>query len=362
VLADLQAAVEQSEFYQQVAKGLIRGIYSKETINRLGNRLVALAHHAYTLRNIDVVEQTSQMLMSLPLSHNYRSIGSYYHSFYLRHNGQIAEARTLLERLADKVPHCYRGRVIMSLAGLVFDNGDYESALPLYVEAGHAAHEKNWCDWFTALTTQRMVAVLNSINGNQHRALADLEKLLPVAYAARTSYPHEFYNYLNSLAIELGESGRLKEARNVCKIVLASPYLSLYKEWRETGDEIALRGYRASRSLVVVNRRLPKLENVVSMPIREQSESISSEKPVRPFFHQQAGVTFIREWKANMVKKRNGDKKDDKPKEELDDREMLLKIVQISTQKGLPDQALLEMVDALEKVAAKYSKKDDKND
>jgi hypothetical protein len=63
-----------------------------------------------------------------------------------------------------------------------------------------------------------------------------------------------------------------------------------------------------------------------------------------------------------MVKERNGDKKDDKPTGELDDREMLLRIVQISTQKGLPDEALMEMVDALEKIAAKYTQKDDKTD
>jgi hypothetical protein len=99
------------------------------------------------------------------------------------------------------------------------------------------------------------------------------------------------------------------------------------------------------------------------MPVREHGESIGSEKPIRPFFHQRAGVTILQDWKSDMAKKRNGDKKDNKPTEELDDREMLLKIVQISTQKGLPDEALLEMVDALEKIAAKYTKKgDDKDD
>jgi hypothetical protein len=98
------------------------------------------------------------------------------------------------------------------------------------------------------------------------------------------------------------------------------------------------------------------------MPLREHGESISSDKSIRPFLHQRAGVTILQDWKSNMVKKRNGDKKDNKPTEELDDREMLLKIVQISTQKGLPDAALLEMVDSLEKIAAKYTNKDDKTD
>lgn len=146
VLADLHRSIRQGEFYQQIADGLIRGVYKREAINRLGDNLTALAHHANTIRQTDVVEQASQMLMNLPLPREYRSIGRYYHSFNLRREGRTADARTLLVNIEAEVPCWYRGRVIMSLAGLEFDNGDFQSALRLYIEAGRAAYDKNWHD------------------------------------------------------------------------------------------------------------------------------------------------------------------------------------------------------------------------
>ena len=170
MLTDLQTINRQGEFYQQISQELIRGCYSREALNRLAGRLITLAHHAYTLRQMDVVEQAGLTLLSLPVSQRYRSIGHFYKALCLKRSGHLTEARTLLEKLTDEVPYQYRGRVIMSLAGLVFDNGEYESALPLYVQASRAAWHRNSCDWFTVLTTQRMLAVLKSIDGDNRRA------------------------------------------------------------------------------------------------------------------------------------------------------------------------------------------------
>jgi tetratricopeptide (TPR) repeat protein len=355
-------ASRQGEFYQQIAQALIKGVRTKEALTSLGERLTKFAHYAYSSRQMDVVEQVSQVLMNLPLGREIRNIARYYQAFCIKRRGQFSEARNLFERVADEGPLKYRARAIIALGSIAFDSGDFQSALPLYLEGNHAAIHNREFDPLAAFYASHMLAVINSIDGNHRGSLADLERMLPLARAVGLSYPPLYYIYLNSLAVEKIEVGQMEEARNLSKIVLATPYANAYSEWHATSDEIEIKGYRASRSVVVVHRRLPKSDNVVSMPVREHSESISSQKPIRPFFHQQAGVTFIREWKANMVKKRNGDKKDDKPKEELDDREMLLKIVQISTKKGLPDVALQEMVDALENIAAKYAQKDDKTD
>lgn len=46
----------------------------------------------------------------------------------------------------------------------------------------------------------------------------------------------------NSLAVELFAVWRLEEAKNVSQIVLASPFASPYPEYRETREEIALKG------------------------------------------------------------------------------------------------------------------------
>jgi tetratricopeptide (TPR) repeat protein len=362
-VAETQTEISYGGLYQQLAAlGFVRRAYTKEVFHELGNVLINVAEHAYALRQMEVLEQASQILINAPLPHQYESIGHYYYALCKLRQGRFDEAQALFGQVVEEAPLQYRARAMLSIGGMFFLKGDSQSALPFYVDATRAASYSDR-NFLISTIAQRSIAILKGVDGNHRGALADLESLFPLVRAIGFWYPSEFYNYLNSFAIELGESGRLEEAQNVCKIVLASPLLCSYPEWRETSDEVALKGYRASRSLIAVNQRVPKSENVLSLPIREHSDGIGPTKPIRPFLHQGAGVTFIQDWKSNMAKKRNGDKKDNKPSEELDDREMLLKIVQISTQKGLPDEALMEMVDALEKIAAKYTKKDgDKND
>ena len=351
VLADLHNASGTDEFYQQIAQWLLKSISTEQAINGLGRRLIAIAHRAFTFRQIEIVEQASQMLMSLPLSDQYRSIGLYYHSLNLRRQGQVAEAQTTLEGLVDRVSVQYRGRVIMSLAGLATDRGDFQSALPLYIEAGRAAYDKNWRDWFTCLTTQRMLSVIKGVDGNHSGALADLESLFPIARTIGRWYPNEFYNYLNSLAIELGEVGRLEEASNVCKIVLASPLLSAYPEWRETWDDIQVRRYRTSRSVLLLNHSALNIDNIVRLPLAERDEDASPEKSYRSPFHQQASVTVLKAWKeGKMVKEPNGDEKKD---EEMDDRDVFMEIMRLSSQQGMSSKRLWEILEAVRKVTSK---------
>lgn len=108
-----------------------------------------------------------------------------------------------------------------------------------------------------------MVAVISSEDGNHLGALALLENLLPLAHSTRLLQPHVYYDYLNSLAVELCEVGRLEEAKNVSQIVVASPLAHAYPECRETHNEIALRGRRASRSTVAVSQTIPQPRNIV---------------------------------------------------------------------------------------------------
>lgn len=361
-VAEMQSAISHGEFYQYIVSELTKGICTRQVFADLGNRLIDFAEYAYALRRMDIVEMASQFLLNLPLDSEYQSVGSYYGVLCVYQKGRFAEARGLLERLAQELPPKFRAKALVAMSATFYRSNDFQSYLSLCLEAGRATACNNFYDPQIAITVQRNIALYKSIDGNHRGALADLENMFPLVNAVSRWQPYLFYEHLNSFAVELGEVGRLKEARNVCRIVLASPLANAYPEWRETGDEIALRGYRASRSVVVVNQRVPRIENVLPMPVREHSDSISSDKPISPFFHKRSGVTFLQEWKSKMAKERNGDKKDDKPTEELDDREMLLKIVQISTQKGLPDVALMEMVDALEKIAAKYKQKNDKTD
>lgn len=244
MLNGLPKASRQGEFYQQITEAIIKGTYKKQSFIELGNRLVAVADRAYALRQMDVVEQASHIILNLPLPRDYGSIARYYQAYCIKRSGQFDKARPLFERVAEEVPPAYRARAIVALGSLAFDSGDYQSALPLYIEAGRAAIRSHRFDPLAAFYTGHMVAVLRSIDGNHRGALADLERMFPLVRAIGASYPPMYYNYLNSQAVEMIEVGRLEEARNLSKIVLATPYANAYSEWRDTGADLAVRGYR----------------------------------------------------------------------------------------------------------------------
>jgi len=380
-LADSPTAIRLGGFYQQMAEELIKERYKKQALGSLAPKLIALAHRAYTFRRMDIVEQVAQVLMNLPLSRDSRSIGRYYHSFTLRRRGQVAEARALLDRLAGEVPHRYMGRVIMSLAGLVFDSSDFSSALPLYMEAGRAAATATErSDLFTLTQVQRQIAVLKSIDGDHIGAVAHLEDLRAIARISGSQQPPLWFDYLNSLAVELCAVGRLEEARNICQIVLASPFASAYPEWRETRDEIELREWRASRSVVALSQITdgavssqatagasaipapPEDGNLVRLPMANRDESLAAVEEAAPP-RQTARVLSLQEWKEKMAKQSNGDPQDKKRRnpttakakesrleemEKLGTRGLLLRAMEMLGDERLSDDQLRRVLIILE--------------
>src|SRR5260370_633128 len=77
--------------------------------------------------------------------------------------------------------------------------------------------------------------------------------LFPLARVAGSLRPHTYFDYLNTLSVELAEAGRLEQARRGSEIALASPFAPAYPMWQETFDEITLKERRASRSMVAVS-------------------------------------------------------------------------------------------------------------
>ncbi|HXU36432.1 MAG TPA: hypothetical protein VN937_08720 [Blastocatellia bacterium] len=162
-----------------------------------------------------------------------------------------------------------------------------------------------------------MVAVINSEEGNHVGAVRLLEGLFPLARTMGRWQPHIYYDYMNSLAVELCEVGRLEEARNICQIVLASPLAPAYPEWRETNDEITLRSRRASRSVVAISQWNPESENQVTSETGNLVQLIASRRPdiaetrntVAAPRKQRASVVNLLEWK-NEVNERRGILKD----------------------------------------------------
>jgi tetratricopeptide (TPR) repeat protein len=349
VLTGLPKTSMQGEFYQHLIGQIIKGTYKKQSLIELGNRLVAIADRAYALRQMDVVEQASRLLVNLPLPRDYGSIARYYQAHCIKRSGHFDEAQLLFERAAEEVPPAYKARAIVALGSVSFDSGDYQSALPLYIEAGKAATQSRRFDPLAAFFVGHVLSVMKSIDGNHRGALADLEKMFPFVRAIGSSYPPMYHNYLNSLAVEMIEVGRLEEARNISKNVLATPYAFAYPEWRETGDEIAVRGYRSPKSFVSFSHKVLNAKNVLQLPLSEYGDSTGSEKSSKSLFQQKAKVTVLQEWKEEkMAKKSNGNQKDDKSPQELDkmtNKDLLVEILQRTSKKDMSEKKLRKILE-----------------
>gem|GEM_PF-3789286 len=328
MLAALQTDSRQGEFYQQLAQALIKSFHTKEVIIGFGQRLAAFAQHAYTFRQMDNVEQASKILMNLPIA-EYRNIGLYYYALAIKRRGQTTQAEALLERVADNAPIRYRGQALLSLGAFTIAKGDLKSAIPFYTESVQVASKK---DLLTTVQTLKMVAVVKGMDGNHRGAVADLERLLPVVRAVSVYHPQFLYDYFNSLAVELGEVGRLEEAQNISRIALASPFIIAYPEWRETSNDIERKGYRQSRSFVPITQGVIQ-QNIIRLPERENI-SVSQGEPARILHY---------DWENRMVKEPN-DETQIEDLEGLSENDLMVKLLYLATNKGVTEKKLRKVV------------------
>src|SRR6185503_7912031 len=122
----------------------------------------------------------------------------------------------------------YKAKGLISLAAVEASKGDLASGINLYTEAMKYADKPS-----VFLRGARSIAIIKSMEGFHNQALKDLETIAPLT---RYISPVDRYQYLNSLAVELGEVGRVDEAGNICRVLLASPFTFAYPEWRDTSD------------------------------------------------------------------------------------------------------------------------------
>jgi hypothetical protein len=309
---DFETSISHSGLYQLIASRLTERLHNSQVFREFGDRLVIVAEQAQTFRRMDIVEQASQILVNLP-SKPYEAIGRYYqalcaHSFG---RGDLERAEGLLQHAANNAPIKYRTRAIISLAASHRYRADNQSALELYCEAARLARRNKTHDPYATLGTQRMIAVITSEDGNHRDALALLESLFPLAHSMRWSDPHTYYDYMNSLAVELTEVGRLEEAENVSQIVLASPFAPAYPEWRETSNEIALRQRRPSRNTVSFHQTTAEAparrgtsdgateaENLLRLTTTVRQDSNAAIEPVPS--RKPAPVVSIQDWKKSQ--------------------------------------------------------------
>jgi hypothetical protein len=362
-LARLQNQTSREGFYQEMLLPLIKDGNIKNFLLRAANKLVALAEQAYVFRQIDPLISASQLLIHLPLDQHYLSIGQYYHALSLQKTGEhnLDRALTLLDRVAAKAPPAFRIRALQSLGGNFYYKGSYQLALSFYGEAGRFASANKLYDPYALVGTQKMIAVIKSIEGDHKKALRLLEQMLPLAHKMRRIHPQVYFDYLNSLAVELGEAGRLEQARNVCRIVLESPYACAYPEWRETGKELEIRAEPARRSKVVgVNQSARSdskaVSNVVAMPAREMYGGNLSAVREEAGKRRRARVYSYLEWKKNnMVKESEEGGETKAARQKLTQKQMMMRILSLISDENLSEQEMAEILCSVEDVI--YKKK-----
>jgi len=249
----LQETSAQRSYYQRLIYSFLsRSIYKTEGFESLGRQLANIARQADFARQIEVVEQASQIMLALPFSGQLRNVAKHYQALCAKQKRDFDTSRRLLEGVIEEATPHYRARALQVIGATYYEQGEPDAALPFYVAAGKAAIN---CDLPTLAESQRMIAIVRSIHGDHKQALRDIENLFPLVRVIAKRYPMLYYSFLNSLAVELGEVGRINEARRVCRITLASPFAQAYPEWLETHDELEEKRTDATPSIVAVSKK-----------------------------------------------------------------------------------------------------------
>ena len=313
-------------FYQQLRN-------SSVGFRELGAKLVQNAEYCYVFRKVKQAEETARLLINLPLR-QYQLIGQYYLGWCKYARG--ADVKSIFERVAEHAPSQYRARAMHTLAALAAKEGNTASELRWIVESMKVS---------PSLEGLRGMAIVKAREGFHTSSLKDLEACMPLArYADALSY----YDYLNSYAVELGESGRTDEAHNITRIVLASPLASFYPEWQATADDLkpVSRSFVVTNSFAAINQSQYIPSNVVPMPVvrHSKSENIRYNWPAKVFNLQQ--------WKKKMVKD------NDKNKAPKTRREMMLRLMEIMSDEELSDYNLERILKDAERIASESKEKD----
>ncbi|MEN3331551.1 MAG: hypothetical protein V7641_916 [Blastocatellia bacterium] len=253
-------------------------------------------------------------------------IGQFYEGWCAFRRGKACKAtfETVIEQ-----SEAFRSKALISLAAIEAGSENYSEAIKYY--EGAIKQSKNISVFVQAI---RGIIVLETLDGNHALAVKHLEDLKPLVCHLT---PFARYQYLNSLAVELGEVGRTEEAQNICKLVLASPYAFAYPEWRETSDAINLQGYK-SRSTVSLSQRITP-QNLLHLPERTSSAQTTPNP-----FQQPGSVTKLEDWKRKMVKEPNGNDTDQLP-EDMTSQDMAMKLLELITENRYEEDKIREILE-----------------
>jgi tetratricopeptide (TPR) repeat protein len=275
--------LNKNQYYQHLIHALLTRRASEfENVEQLTKRLAAIARQAYVAKQTEVVEQASQLMSALSIFEKSKSVAVYYEALCKKQRGDIEGARQYLKQVADGPLQQYRARALQNLGATYFEKGNATKALPFYLAAQKVSAG---CDITTQVESQWMIAVVRSIYGDHKQSLNDLESLFPIIREIGKYYPAQYYNFLNSLAVELSEAGRIAEAKAAINIALASPYASVYPGWFETCDEIEQKRNYPDLSRCFIDCSITESEAVpdstANLLVEADAEQATEAKPIR---------------------------------------------------------------------------------
>ncbi len=255
-----------AEFYRQFLTNF-------SSFQELGSKIVYATEIAHAFREVEKVEELALLLSNLPIK-EYQLIGQYYLAWGTYRRG--GNSREVFEKVIEQ-SQSYRAKAFMSLAAIDAREGNFEGELKNFIEAAKYAP-----DLSTRIDISKGMAVVKAKEGFHKNAVKELENLIPLL---RYTNPIVCRITLNSLAVELGEVGRVEEAKRISNIVLASPIASAYPEFRETAKELSVMGRSKRASYITVPVVRPVLEEQQEEPgdeenvfARKKKRTVSSEK------------------------------------------------------------------------------------
>jgi len=345
--AEFESFLSHAGLYQQIAFRLIRTFNTNGNLNDLVTKLASLADHAYSFRRFEAIGCVGEVLLSLASSNQMASLGHYYTALSLNRGarGNPTQATPLFEQVAEKGPLHYRARALLALGANSFVAHDSKAAAGFYRELMIMLSNKP--EYLTISSVMRTTAVIRGIEGDHHGAVEDLERLFPLVRIAGSEQPQVFYDYQNSLAVELAEVGRFEEARHASEIALASPFAQAYPEWRDTRDEIESGVRRPSRAVVSLSRDVASADNLLYLPVPANSE------PEAQPTNRAARVLSLMRWKKKMTEATDAVPRDKKDYKDMDGRELLLRIMELTAATDLTDEELREIVEAIEGILSR---------
>jgi hypothetical protein len=94
-------------------------------------------------------------------------------------------------------------------------------------------------DYYTVTVSHSLRAVAASFQGDHKLALSILSKGFPYARVLYRTYPAQYFNYLNPIALELAANGFVSAAQRTIQIATSSPFTFDFPEWQESAYDIA---------------------------------------------------------------------------------------------------------------------------